>query len=118
MGSAELLENGLVKQEDVPQFVGVIRTEAARLVTLVEDIIHLSQLDEGIAPEKEQLVLPVISHSADFAMSPFQRGLNSKIDCMVTVYHKKFLSNAGAACTEDHPRSGITEPSCAFPSAS
>jgi hypothetical protein len=48
-------------------------------------------------------------------MSPFQRGLNSKIDCMVTVYHKKFLSNAGAACTEDHPRSGINAQNDAFP---
>ena len=45
----ELLENGLVKPEDVPRFVGMIRTEAARLVTLVDDIIHLSQLDEGAA---------------------------------------------------------------------
>ena len=64
MGSAELLENGLVKQEDVPQFVGVIRTEAARLVTLVEDIIHLSQLDEGIAPAKEQVNLLELARSA------------------------------------------------------
>ena len=47
MGSAELIENGLVKQEDMPRFVGHIRTEAARLVTLIEDIIRLSQLDEG-----------------------------------------------------------------------
>ena len=47
MGSAELIENGLVKQEDMPRFVGHIRTEAARLVTLIEDIIRLSQMDEG-----------------------------------------------------------------------
>lgn len=56
-GSAELLENGLVKEEDIPQFIGLIRTEAARLVTLVEDIIHLSQLDEGIAPARETVDL-------------------------------------------------------------
>ena len=48
IGSAELLENGLVAPEDTPRFVGHIRTEAARLVTLVEDIIRLSQLDEGV----------------------------------------------------------------------
>ncbi|MCI9481542.1 MAG: PAS domain S-box protein, partial [Oscillibacter sp.] len=64
MGSAELLENGLVKQEDVPQFVGMIRTEAARLVALVEDIIHLSQLDEGTAPEREQVNLLELADSA------------------------------------------------------
>ena len=68
MGSAELLENGLVKQEDVPQFVGVIRTEAARLVTLVEDIIHLSQLDEGIAPAKERVNLLELARSAVSAL--------------------------------------------------
>lgn len=64
MGSAELLENGLVKQEDVPQFVGVIRAEAARMVALVEDIIHLSQLDEGIVPAKEPVNLLELADSA------------------------------------------------------
>lgn len=47
MGSAELLENGLVRSEDVPRFMGRIRLEAARLVALIEDIIRLSQLDES-----------------------------------------------------------------------
>ncbi|MBD5543700.1 MAG: two-component sensor histidine kinase [Lachnospiraceae bacterium] len=47
MGSAELMENGLVKVEDMPRFVGHIRTEAGRLVTLIDDIIRLSRLDEG-----------------------------------------------------------------------
>ena len=56
------------QQEDVPQFVGVIRTEAARLVTLVEDIIHLSQLDEGTAPEKEQVNLLELADSAVSAL--------------------------------------------------
>lgn len=46
MGSAELIENGLVKPEDMPQFAGRIRSEAKRLVALIEDIIRLSQLDE------------------------------------------------------------------------
>ena len=54
LGSAELLKNGLVKQEDIPRFSGLIYTEAARLVTLVDDIIHLSQLDEGAAPAQEE----------------------------------------------------------------
>lgn len=47
MGSAELIENGLVEAKDMPRFVGCIRREAGRLVTLVEDIIRLSRLDEG-----------------------------------------------------------------------
>ena len=47
MGSAELIENGMVEQSDMPHFVGHIRQEAARLVTLIDDIIRLSQLDEN-----------------------------------------------------------------------
>ncbi len=47
IGSAELLESGMVKHEDEARFVGHIRKEASRLVSLIEDIIHLSQLDEG-----------------------------------------------------------------------
>ena len=47
MGSAELIEAGMVKPEDMPRFIGHIRKEAARLVDLIEDIIRLSQLDEA-----------------------------------------------------------------------
>ena len=82
MGSAELLENGLVKQEDVPQFVGVIRREAARLVTLVDDIIHLSQLDEGIAPAKERVNLLELADSAASALR--ERAEERHIDLSVT----------------------------------
>lgn len=46
IGSAELIENGMVKEEDMPRFVGHIKQEAKRLVVLIEDIIRLSQLDE------------------------------------------------------------------------
>lgn len=53
MGSAELLENGMVADADVPRFVGRIRAEAARLVSLIDDIIRLSQLDEGGEMPKE-----------------------------------------------------------------
>ena len=56
-GSAELIENGLVKPEDMPRFVGHIREEAARLVTLVEDIIRLSQLDGQTELPKENVSL-------------------------------------------------------------
>ncbi len=56
-GSAELIENGLVKPEDMSRFVGHIREEATRLVTLVEDIIRLSQLDEGSEMPKEEVSL-------------------------------------------------------------
>ncbi len=55
IGSAELMENGMVKNEDVPRFVGHIRKEASRLVNLIEDIIRLSQIDEGGEMPQEEL---------------------------------------------------------------
>ena len=64
IGSAELLENGMVKQEDVPRFVGHIRKEAQRLVTLIGDIIRLSQLDEGDEMPRETVDLLMLSQEA------------------------------------------------------
>ena len=61
IGSAELLENNMVKSEDVPRFIGHIRKEAARLVNLIEDIIHLSQLDEGVEVPTENVDMLVIA---------------------------------------------------------
>lgn len=57
IGSAELIENGLVQPEDLPRFVGRIRTESLRLLTLVEDIIRLSQLDGPIELQTEAVDL-------------------------------------------------------------
>ena len=55
IGSAELIENGMVKPADLPRFAGHIHAEAARLVTLIDDIIRLSQLDEGGALPTEEV---------------------------------------------------------------
>ncbi len=72
IGSAELLENGLVKEQDKDRFVGHIKNEAERLVNLINDIIRLSQLDEGKELIKESVdlfeeakeVIEVLSNSA------------------------------------------------------
>ena len=61
IGSAELLENGIVKEEDIPRFIGHIRKEASRLVVLIDDIIRLSQLDEGTEMPREEVSLKVLS---------------------------------------------------------
>ena len=45
-GFAEIMQGGLVKCEDIPQFAGRIYKEAQRLLQLVEDVIQISQLDE------------------------------------------------------------------------
>ncbi len=57
IGSAELIENGMVAQADMPRFIGHIRAEAARLVTLIGDIIRLAQLDEGGEMPRERMNL-------------------------------------------------------------
>ena len=64
IGSAELIENGMVQPEDMPCFVGHIRAEAQRLVTLIGDIIRLSQLDEGEVLPKERLDLLEVAQGA------------------------------------------------------
>ena len=57
IGSAELIENGLVKPEDMPRFVGHIHSETSRLMALISDIIRLSQLDEGAEMPRESVDL-------------------------------------------------------------
>ena len=47
-GYAELLKSGMVKEEDVQQFAERIYSESQRMITLVNDILELSHLDEGM----------------------------------------------------------------------
>ena len=66
IGSAELIENGMVAQADMPRFIGHIRDEASRLVTLIGDIIRLAQLDEGGEMPREQMnLLDVAAEAAE-----------------------------------------------------
>ena len=73
MGYAEIIENGIAKEDDIPQFVHQIHTEAARLLTLIEDILRLSRLDEGNikqsfeAVELSELCLDVIKELTEKA---------------------------------------------------
>ena len=64
IGSADLIENGLVKPEDQPRFMGHIRKEAARLVNLIEDIIRLSRLDEDVELPREDVDLLALAQDA------------------------------------------------------
>ena len=64
-GYAELMKNGMVQPEDVPAFAGNIYQEAQRLITLVEDIIKVSRLDENIGEfPKEQTDLHELAELA------------------------------------------------------
>ena len=53
-GCAELLSNGMVKEEDVPKFSHQIYSESKRMISLVDDIIGLSRLDEGARDMKRE----------------------------------------------------------------
>ncbi len=54
------MENGLVKEEDVPRFIERIHSESSKLMTLVEDIIELSELDENAdLPRKDVDLLAI-----------------------------------------------------------
>ncbi|MGM9553671.1 MAG: sensor histidine kinase [Faecousia sp.] len=52
-GFAELIREGLAKQEDIPRFADRICKESQRLLALIEDILRLSQLDEGGTTEEK-----------------------------------------------------------------
>lgn len=57
-GYAEIMKNGLVRPQDIQNFSERIYKEARRLITLVEDIIKLSKLDEeSVELEKEEVNL-------------------------------------------------------------
>lgn len=70
-GYAEIMKNGLVKPEDMPAFSERIYNEASRLITLIEDIIRLSRLDEGeVELEKEEVDLYVLTREIVSRLAP------------------------------------------------
>ena len=81
IGSAELLENGIVKEADIPRFVDRIRKEATRLVNLIDDIIRLSQLDEGVDMPMESVSLRELSEEVceNLADAARQKDVSMKV---------------------------------------
>ncbi len=53
-GISDMLVGGIVKPEDVTGFAKNIRDEAGRLITLIQDIIKLSQLDENTFTDRAE----------------------------------------------------------------
>ena len=72
-GFAELIREGLAKQEDIPRFADRICKESQRLLALIEDILRLSQLDEGGTTEEktpqklDELAVSVVQQLAPVA---------------------------------------------------
>ena len=70
-GYAEIMKNGMVRPEDMKKFSERIYNEASRLITLVEDIIKLSKLDEGeIEIEKEDVDLYELTREICSRLAP------------------------------------------------
>lgn len=70
-GYAEIMKNGLVKPEDMKTFSERIYNEASRLITLVEDIMKLSKLDEGaVELEKEEVDFYVLTREICSRLAP------------------------------------------------
>ena len=70
MGAAELLETGLVKPGDEAGFYSRIRSEAARLLALIEDVIDLSRMDEGESFPTEQVDLHELAADVAAQLAP------------------------------------------------
>ncbi len=79
IGSAELLENGLVKPEDTGRFVGHIKKEATRLVSLINDIIRLSQLDENTKTAFETVDIYEVTQEVVYDLAPAAKKKNVKL---------------------------------------
>lgn len=70
-GYAEIMKDGLVRPEDMQHFLEKIYQEASRLITLVEDIIKLSRLDEGrVVLEKDEVDLYELSREIISRLAP------------------------------------------------
>ena len=79
-GYAELLENGMVKEEDIKPFAGRIRSESSRMTKLVEDIIELTKLDNGGAEmEWEDCNLLRIAENAVDSLDAAASALNISV---------------------------------------
>ena len=61
-GFAEIIQNGIVKPQDIPRFAGNIYVESQRLISLVDDILNLSRLDEeDVQLERETFDLAALA---------------------------------------------------------
>jgi len=80
IGSAELLESGMVKPGDMPRFVGHIRKEASRLMNLIGDIIRLSQLDEGVELPAEHVDMLALAEEVKTILEPSAEEKQVRVD--------------------------------------
>lgn len=84
LGYAEIMRDGVAKPEDTRRFAGKIHSEAAQLMSLIEDIIRLSQLDEKTAlPEMTTVDLKAICEDVCQRLQPQaeKSGVMLQVNC-------------------------------------
>lgn len=70
-GISDMLVGGIVKPADIPGFAKNIRDEAGRMITLIQDILKLSQLDENtFSDQRERVDLYELAQSAAERLRP------------------------------------------------
>lgn len=94
LGFAEIMKDGLTKPEDMQGFAGRIHDEASGLITLIDDILELSQLDEKTElPDKEHVDLYSLAEDVLSRLKPIadKKGVNLLLQgekIVVTGYRK------------------------------
>lgn len=84
-GYAEMIESGIAKDGDVKTFAAKIHKEAGRLVTLIGDIIRLSQLDEAppqVPPERVDMASLVEECTDSLVISADKHKVSLETDVM------------------------------------
>lgn len=80
-GAAEMLKTGMVKPEDTENFGNMIYNESDRLITLVQDILRISQIDEGrLGDENKDIDIYSLSQSVISRLSHIAQRRNVRLE--------------------------------------
>ena len=89
-GISELMMNDMVKPEDMKGFAANIHDESGRLIALINDIIKLTQLDEGVYElERAEVDLYAVAKSVVERLKPVAslRGIEFAVTGTSTMVH-------------------------------
>ncbi len=79
-GISDMMQNGIVRPEDMQSFARNIKEESGRLIELVNDIIKLSRLDEGsTTPERSDIDLLSVCNEVRERLSLIAKEKNIEI---------------------------------------
>lgn len=95
-GFGEMMENGIVSDKaDVVKYGGLIHRESARLLTLINDIIRLSELDESADNSPETKDIDVLSAAQEVCSMLSGKAEKSSVDLKCTGEHITITANEG-----------------------